>query len=118
MHRGMGIIKVTYVFDIDGTICTLADGAYEEAEPILARIKAINDLYDKGNTIIFQTARGMGRSGNSPAYAYSAFYEFTRQQLLEWGVKFHHLFLGKPSGDIYIDDKGIKDKEFFDLQNS
>jgi len=23
------------------------------------------------------------------------------------------LFLGKPSGDIYVDDKGIKDEEFF-----
>ena len=55
----------------------------------------------------------MGRSGNSFVYAHEAFYELTRTQLIEWGVKFHDLFLGKPAGDIYIDDKGIKDEDFF-----
>ena len=55
----------------------------------------------------------MGRSDNSPAYAHSAFYDLTRMQLIEWGVKFDALFLGKPAGDIYIDDKGIKDEDFF-----
>ena len=39
-------------------------------------------------------------------YAAGGFYDFTRMQLFEWGVKFHDLFLGKPAGDIYIDDKG------------
>jgi len=31
-----------------------------------------------------------------------------------WGCKYHQLFLGKPSGDFYIDDKGINDTDFFD----
>ena len=95
---------MTYVFDIDGTICSLTEGKYQDALPIQHRIDRINALYEEGHTIIFQTARGMGRSGNSYAYAHKAFYEMTRQQLLEWGVKFHSLFLGKPSGDFYIDD--------------
>ena len=113
MHHGMGTTEMTYVFDIDGTICTLVDGIYEKAEPIRERIDTINELYEDGNTIIYQTARGMGRSDNSPSYAHEAFYELTRTQLIEWGVKFHDLFLGKPAGDIYIDDKGIKDEDFF-----
>ena len=37
----------------------------------------------------------------------------TENQLREWGVKYHYLFLGKPAGDIYIDDKGMQDKIFF-----
>ena len=104
---------MTYVFDIDGTICTNTNGKYEEATPFKDRIEKINKLYEEGNKIIFLTARGMGRSGNSAAYAYSAFYDFTRNQLLDWGVKFSGLYLGKPSGDIYIDDKGMKDENFF-----
>ena len=104
---------MTYVFDIDGTICTLTDGQYETAEPLNDRIHLVNKLYDAGNTIIFQTARGMGRSGNNTSYANRVFYELTRQQLIDWGVKFHDLFLGKPAGDFYIDDKGIKDEDFF-----
>ena len=105
--------KVTYVFDIDGTICTKTDGDYESAEPLTDRINMVNKLYDEGHRIVFQTARGMGRSANNIGYANRAFYNLTRQQLIEWGVKFHSLFLGKPAGDFYIDDKGIRDEDFF-----
>ena len=87
--------------------------SFSSATPIQSRIKIVNDLYDEGHSIIFQTARGMGRSGNSQAYARTAFYEFTRAQLEDWGVKYHSLFLGKPSGDYYVDDKGIRDEDFF-----
>ena len=55
---------MTYVLDIDGTICTPTPSKYEEAEPIQERIEKVNSLYDEGHTILFQTARGMGRSGN------------------------------------------------------
>ena len=108
---------MTYVFDIDGTICTnLCESKnqdYADSVPNRGRIKKINKLYDEGHTIIMLTARGMGRSGNSVAYAYTAYEKFTEKQLNEWGVKYHRLFLGKPAGDIYIDDKGIKDEDFF-----
>jgi hypothetical protein len=103
-----------YVFDIDGTVCTkVSDGDYSKANPIKDRIATVNRLYDEGNTIIFQTARGMGRSGNSQAYAWEFFGDRTSEQLKAWGVKFHSLFMGKPAGDIYIDDKGMHDIEFF-----
>lgn len=106
---------MTYVFDIDGTICTKAiDFDYESSEPIKDRIVQINALYDSGHTIIFQTARGMGRSKNSVVYANAAFYTMTQEQLKSWGIKYHDLFLGKPAGDIYIDDKGARDTDFFD----
>jgi hypothetical protein len=105
---------MVYVFDIDGTICTTAPNFdYEKSKPLHERIEKVNQLYDDGHTIIFQTARGMGRSGNSVAYANTAFYKMTEEQLESWGVKYHRLFLGKPAGDIYIDDKGIKDEDFF-----
>jgi len=104
---------MTYVFDIDGTICNNTKGNYGFAIPKTKRIEKINKLYDEGHTIIFQTARGMGRSDNSAAYAHEAFYEFTKKQLDSWGCRYHQLFLGKPAGDLYIDDKGIKDENFF-----
>ena len=103
----------TYVFDIDGTICTLVEGDYSEALPIVERIQKINSLYSSGNYIIFQTARGMGRFKNNKEKAISTFYDFTIKQLNDWGVKYHELHLGKPAGDIYVDDKGIKDEDFF-----
>jgi hypothetical protein len=104
-----------YVFDIDGTICTKAvDFDYDSSKPIKERISVVNRLYDQGNTIIFQTARGMGRFKNDAQKAIDTFYDMTRSQLDEWGVKHHQLFLGKPAGDIYVDDKGVRDMNFFD----
>lgn len=106
-------MKLTYVVDIDGTICSITEGKYGLAKPIFSRIKEINRLYDEGNIIIFQTARGMGRHKNKADLAFLDFYDFTKNQLDSWGVKYHSLFLGKPAGDVYIDDKGVKADEFF-----
>jgi len=105
---------MTYVFDIDGTICTkVEDGDYSKAIPISERIDRINELFDNGDKIIFLTARGMGRTRNQANLAYSYFYDLTKNQLMSWNVKYHELFLGKPSGDVYVDDKGINDEDFF-----
>jgi hypothetical protein len=104
---------VKYIFDIDGTICTQSNPDYENAKPFIERITKINQLYLDGHTIIFQTARGMGRSNNNQKEAIDLMYEFTKKQLDSWGVKYHELFLGKPAGDIYIDDKGVNDEDFF-----
>ncbi len=56
----------------------------------------------------------MGRHKNNQIKAINSLYELTKEQLDSWGVKYHDLFLGKPQGDLYIDDKGINDKKFFD----
>ena len=102
-----------YIFDIDGTICTNSKGNYYDSEPLIGRIKIINELYGNGNTIIFQTARGMGSSLNDSIAATEKWKEFTVSQLNSWGVKYHKIFFGKPAGDIYVDDKGQNDIEFF-----
>ena len=103
-----------YIVDIDGTICTsVSNGDYKEASPIPSHIEKINKLYDEGHTIVYLTARGMGRYGDNPDLAKKMFYELTANQLDEWGCKYHKLMLGKPSGDYYIDDKGINSDDFF-----
>ena len=102
-----------YIFDIDGTICTLTDGNYFFAEPIKSRITVINNLFQEGNEIIFFTARGMKSSKNDVNNAKKEWEQLTRRQLDDWGVSYHKLILGKPAADLYIDDKGINDKLFF-----
>ena len=104
---------MTYVFDIDGTICTKTEGDYEQAIPFENRIEKINELYEQGHKIVFNTARGMGRSQNCSKTANRMFFDRTYNQLKKWNVKYHSLIMGKPSGDIYIDDKGVNDENFF-----
>jgi hypothetical protein len=106
----------TYVIDIDGTICdngSCETCKYEGSTPIKDRIDIINQLYDEGNTIKYFTARGMGRYKDDSEKAKEKFYNLTKMQLKIWGCKYHELILGKPSGDIYIDDKGVNVSDFF-----
>ena len=99
-----------YVVDIDDTICTSFTGEdgsrqYDKAEPLPERIEKINELYDQGETIIYWTARG---SSTGLDWA-----ELTKDQLDSWGCKYHELWMGKPSYDIWIDDKAINSDMYF-----
>lgn len=89
----------TFVIDIDGTICVNTFGEYDKAKPIQERIDYINKLYNQGNQIKFFTARGSGTGID--------WRETTEFQLKKWGVKYHELILGKPEGDIFLDDKAF-----------
>ncbi len=95
-----------YCFDIDGTICTNTNGDYGKAQPLTNRIKIINNLFDEGHQIIMFTARGSTTNFD--------WTDLTRQQLKEWGVNYHKLIFGKPEADIFVDDKAISDKLFFE----
>ena len=97
--------KKVFCFDIDGTICTNTDGAYENAKPIADRINKLNALYDQGHEIVLFTARG-----STTGIDWS---EKTTEQMHSWGVKYHKLMFGKPFADIFIDDKAINDIEWF-----
>jgi hypothetical protein len=102
-----------YVFDLDGTLCTLVNGNYSQAEPMTERIKTVNELFSAGHVIHIYTARGMGRFSNDASLASHEFRSLTEKQLMDWGVRFHQLFMGKPAGDFYVDDKAQNDFDFF-----
>ena len=88
-----------YCFDIDGTLCTQTNGRYEEAEPFVDRIAAVNALYEKGHTIKLFTARGTVTGIDWRA--------LTERQLAEWQIKYHQLLFGKPEADVFIDDRAL-----------
>ena len=79
-----------YCFDLDGTLCTNTNGDYKNASPFLNRISHVNSLYDD-NTIIISTARGVTTGKN--------WFDFTEH------------------ADLFIDDKGISDIDFFKNKN-
>jgi len=102
---------MTYCFDLDGTLCTIVKNKYGHKEynlaiPIRNRIEKVNSLYDDGHIILVDTARGASTGID--------WKKFTENQLEMWGLKYHLLRVGeKLSADYYIDDHGLKDKEFF-----
>ena len=94
-------------FDLDNVICTTKKNYYRNSKPKKKVIKFINSLHDKGYFIKIFTARFMGRY-NSKKIAENKGYDFTLKQLNKWGLKFDQLIFGKPSYDIYIDDKNLE----------
>ena len=97
--------KITFCFDIDNTICKTVLSDYKSSKPNKSAIKIINKLYEKGHIIKINTARYMRRKKDNFHKSKKQGYKKTFNQLKKWGLKFHKLFLNKPSSDIYIDDK-------------
>ncbi|MHB8466657.1 MAG: hypothetical protein ACYDD7_17710 [Acidimicrobiales bacterium] len=95
---------MTYCFDIDGTLCTNTYGDYDSAEPFPRSIARINRLYDLGHTILLYTARGATTGVD--------WRSVTEVQLANWGVRYHVLYTGKPTADVYIDDRALNSHEW------
>ncbi len=85
------------IIDIDGTICT-EEKTYSRslAKPLEGAVASINALYEQGHTIIFYTARTWME------------FEMTTDWLKRNGFKYHQLVMGKPIGDIWIDDRALQ----------
>jgi len=94
----------TVVVDIDGVIATgtvekvyseAAGWAYEKCEPIMSTIDALRGLKAEGVRIVLHTSR------------WSKDEDVTLQWLGRFKVPFDELVMGKPSGDLYIDDRNF-----------
>ena len=98
----------TICFDIDNVICkTNFEKNYIKSKPIKKNIKVINRLYDKGFKIILYTARYMGRCNGNISMVKKKIKPLTLKQLKNWDVKYHKVYFGKPSFDLFIDDKSL-----------
>ena len=84
------------IIDIDGTICTEEKQFSRSlAIPLSGAVEAVKALKNKGHTIIFYSARTWAE------------YEMTYDWLTKNEFPFDQLILGKPHGDIWIDDRAI-----------
>jgi hypothetical protein len=99
--------KKIICFDLDNVICITKKNFYKHSEPIAEVVELINRLHSEGHYIKIFTSRYMGRSKESVSLAKIKGYNFTKKQLQSWGIKFHKLIFGKPSYDLFVDDKSI-----------
>jgi len=87
----------TFVFDIDGILCTYnVNTSYRYSAPIEENIKLVNKLHALRHRIILNTSR--------PKEKYE---QMTLDQLKHWDVRYDELYFDKPSGDFYVDDRGV-----------
>ena len=92
-----------YVIDLDKTL--VEGDSYTACTAIPGRVDKINALYDQGHTIIIYTARGATTGIN--------WFKDTYRLLESIGLRFTELRMGKFNYDVWVDDKAVNDKDFF-----
>jgi hypothetical protein len=75
------------------------------ATPRAGAVESVNKLYDEGNTIIIYSARTWME------------YEMTVDWLKKNNVKYHQLMMGKPIGDVWIDDRALQFGDWESMMN-
>ena len=97
------------IVDCDGVIAGKDEGGdYAKAPPLEHGISQVNKLYDMGYEIVLYTARYGERKAGNLNEMYEAGYREWIDWLTKYGVKYHHAFMGKPAGVLYIDDKAAR----------
>lgn len=93
-----------FVIDVDGTVLTQQKpGEYEKCAPLPGAAAFVSKLFDAGHQVVFYTSRNF------------KYMRQTHEQLRAFGFKYHHLELGKPHGDVIIDDRAIKFTSWTDV---
>lgn len=103
---------ISFVFDIDDTICNNKNRDYENAIPFKEVINKINYLYDNGATIKLYTSRGMVSCNGDIEKIIAKNKPVLEKWLKKNKVKYNELIFGKPLGDLYVDDKAMNVRDF------
>lgn len=99
--------KKIICFDLDGVICKTKGIDYKNSVPIKKNISFINLLKKNGFVIKIFTARFMGRSKENIFLAKKKGFKLTSGQLKRWGLNYDFLIMGKPTYDLFIDDRNL-----------
>ena len=93
------------IVDCDGVIADKNHGGdYAQAGPLQHGIDQVNAMYDLGYEITLYTARYGDRANGNIHLQYEMGYTEWIDWLKKHKVKYHHAFMGKPAGVLYIDD--------------
>ena len=99
----------TIIVDCDGVIADKNNGGnYADAGPLQHGIDQVNKLYGMGYIITLYTARYGDREKGNIHRQYERGYREWTNWLHRHKVKYHHAYMGKPAGVLYIDDKAAR----------
>ena len=104
----------TIVFDVDDTILTTVNRDYDNSVPHMEIIRKIRQLKSDGWFIVFNTARGMGRSKGNIDSVYKQVYGEIESFLKKWDVPYDEIQLGKTWARHYVDDKALTPEQFLE----
>jgi len=94
-----------YYFGIDNVICKTNETDYENSEPNYERIAFINNLFDNGNIIYYNSQREHKTNKCCSLLLH--------KQLKDWGCKYTQIKLNMISYDTFIDTHTNDPSVFF-----
>ncbi|MGZ9432286.1 HAD hydrolase family protein [Mycoplasma sp. 613B] len=97
------------VIDLDGTICEIKkeNQSYSEVKPLPGAKEFIDEMKQKGHTIIINTARNMQTQDHNIGKVMKNIGLVTLEWLKNHNIQYDEIFFGKPNGDITICDRSV-----------
>lgn len=108
---------MTFIFDIDGTICPIKakDERYEDLIPYKEVVDKLKEYHDNGAKISLFTSRNMNSYGGNIGMINKHTAKVLLEWLDKWEIPYDEIVYGKPwpgHKGFYVDDRSIRPDEF------
>ncbi len=111
---------MSFIFDIDGTICPIKkkDEQYGDLIPYPEMVEKIRDYKAQGAKIILFTSRNMNSYQGSIGMINANTAKIVLAWLEKWEIPYDEIIYGKPwpgHRGFYVDDRTVRPDEFLKL---
>ncbi|MRG85057.1 HAD family hydrolase [Salinibacillus xinjiangensis] len=109
--------KLTFVFDIDGTLCPIKQKGEEYADliPYSEMVEKLRTYKEQGAKIVLFTARNMNSYNGNIGLINANTAKVLLAWLDKWDIPYDEVIYGKPwPGHVgfYVDDRSVRPDEF------
>lgn len=111
---------LSFIFDIDGTICPIKkkDEKYEDLIPYPEMVEKIREYKSKGAKITLFTSRNMNTYKGNIGLINANTAKIIINWLDKWDIPYDEIIYGKPwpgHNGFYVDDRTIRPNEFLNM---
>ncbi len=109
--------RLTFVVDIDGTLCPIKkkEESYENLIPYRSVLERLKEYRDMGAKIVLYTSRNMNSYNGNLGLINANTAKVLLKWLDKWDVPYDEILYGKPwpgHHGFYIDDRALRPDEF------
>lgn len=108
---------LSFVFDIDGTICPIKkpEEAYQDLVPYTQMVQKIREYKEGGARITLFTSRNMNTYEGNIGLINANTAKIILEWLDKWSIPYDEIVYGKPwpgKNGFYVDDRTVRPDEF------
>ncbi|MCR4738661.1 MAG: capsular biosynthesis protein [Lachnospiraceae bacterium] len=109
--------ELTFVFDIDGTLCPIKkpEEKYEDMVPYKEMVEKIREYKEGGAKIVLFTSRNMNSYKGNIGLINANTAKVVLSWLEKWDIPYDEIIYGKPwpgHKGFYVDDRTVRPDEF------